>query len=128
MAGGWLKRLTQKRGLAVEIRTAGVAHSVAGPGRVKQCAIDVMAEVGIDINDDYPKPATEWLEWADIVIPLDDWVRDKLCDRCPAVEAKIRCLEDEVLDPVGCPIETYRERRDQLEELLTRFLDHLPVE
>lgn len=124
MAGGLLKAMARERGLAIEVRTAGTSPPVCGCVRPE--AVTAMAEVGIDITDEYPKPASaELLAWADMVVPLYDRAREYLCDEGPSVEAKIMCLASEVLDPVGCPIETYRERRDQLADLLSQFVDHL---
>ena len=64
MAAGWLRRLA---GDGVEVRSAG---SIPGD-QVNPAAVEAMAEVGIDITGEYPRPwTTEIVEAADVVITM----------------------------------------------------------
>ncbi len=69
MAGGLLRMVAKSRGLAVDVRTAGLAHHPGKP--VAENAVTVMAELGIDISNEYSKPVTpQDLDWADLVVAV----------------------------------------------------------
>ncbi len=115
MAAGWLRTLAGDR---VEVLSAG---SDPG-GRVNPAAVEAMAEVGIDIADEYPKPWTEeTLGAADVVVTMG-------CgDACPVVPGT-RYLDWELDDPAGMPIDRVRVVRDQIEQRVRRLMDDLGVE
>src|SRR5262249_26769746 len=98
MAAGLLKTMAQAKGLATNVRSAGFAHH-PGAG-VAENAIKVMAEIGIDISNDYSKPLTpEHLKWAELVLAVQHNHADHLIEEFPHLASSIRCLESDVHDP-----------------------------
>jgi protein-tyrosine-phosphatase len=124
MAGGLLGMVAKSRGLAIDVRTAGLAYH---PGkRVAENAVTVMAELGVDISDEYSKPVTaQDLDWADLVVPVQRCHADHLVEDFPEAAKKIHFLEADVQDPCSGPVTEYREKRDVLENLLSRFVESL---
>jgi protein-tyrosine phosphatase len=124
MAGGLLKKIAKSRGVTVDVRTAGLA---CHPGKaVAENALTVMAELGIDISHEYSKPVTpDDLDWADFVVPVQRDHADYLIEDFPDAAAKIRYLEADVPDPYCGPVTEYREKRDVLNNLLSRFVESL---
>lgn len=92
------------------------------PGNeINPAAIDAMAEVGIDITGEYPKPWTEEIvQAADVVITMG-------CgDACPVFPGK-RYLNWELPDPAGQGVDAVRPIRDDIEGLVRRLLADLNV-
>jgi arsenate reductase len=101
MASGWLKRLAGDR---VDVFSGGSEPA----STVNPAAIEAMAEVGIDIRTEYPKP------WTDEIIRAADVVITMGCgDACPVYPGKR--YEDWVLDdPAGLGVEAVRPIRDEI--------------
>ncbi len=114
MAAGWLQHLADGR---VTVLSAGSAPA----DRINPVAVDAMAEVGIDITDNHPKPWTEaHLEAADVVITMG-------CgDTCPVLPGK-RYLDWELDDPAGKGIEDVRPVRDEIEVRVRGLMEELGV-
>ncbi len=92
------------------------------PGsEVNPAAVAVMAEVGIDITAEFPKPWTEEiLRAADVVITMG-------CgDACPIYPGK-RYLDWELADPAGQSVEDVRPIRDDIEARVRGLLTQLGV-
>ena len=92
------------------------------PGvEVNPSAVAAMAERGIDISGEYPKP------WTDEVVQAADMVVTMGCgDACPIFPGKR--YEDWVLDdPAGLAVEQVRPVRDEIERRVRRLLDDLGV-
>ena len=113
MALGWFTHLAGGRAVAL----SGGSEPAA---EVNPVAVEAMAEVGIDIAREDPKPwTTEGLEAADVVVTMG-------CgDTCPFYPGKR--YEDWVLDdPAGQGIESVRPIRDDIrvrvQTLLTELL------
>jgi len=112
MAAGFLRELGQDR---VEVLSAGSAPKSS----INPVAVAAMAEVGIDIANNVPKPLTpEAVQASDVVITMG-------CgDACPFYPGKR--YEDWVLDdPAGQGIESVRIIRDEIKgriEVLLREL------
>jgi protein-tyrosine-phosphatase len=92
------------------------------PGtEVNPDAIAAMAERGIDIADEYPKP------WTDEVVRAADVVITMGCgDACPILPGK-RYEEWTLDDPAGQSVEQIRPIRDDIERRVRRLLDELNV-
>jgi protein-tyrosine-phosphatase len=92
------------------------------PGiEVNPAAVAAMAERGIDISGEHPKPWTEEVvQAADVVVTMG-------CgDACPVFPGKR--YEDWVLDdPAGLPVDQVRPVRDEIERRVRRLLDELGV-
>ena len=92
------------------------------PGsEINPAAVAAMAEVGIDITAEFPKPWTEEiLRAADVVITMG-------CgDACPIYPGK-RYLDWELADPAGQSIEDVRPIRDDIEARVRGLLTDLGV-
>jgi len=90
------------------------------PGdQVNPAAIDVMAERGIDISSEYPKP------WTDEVVRAADVVLTMGCgDACPIFPGK-RYEEWVLDDPAGKSADAVRPIRDEVERRVRALLDEL---
>jgi arsenate reductase len=105
MAAAWLSHLAGDR---VEVRSAG-----SNPGdQVNPAAVDVMAEVGIDMSAETPKVLT-----IDAVRESDVCVTMGCGDTCPVFPGK-RYLDWKLEDPTGQDIEAVRAIRDEIKTLV----------
>ena len=112
MAAGFMRELSQGR---VEVLSAGSAPKES----INPVAIEVMAELGIDIANNVPKIlTTEAVQESDAVITMG-------CgDVCPVFPGKK--YEDWVLeDPAGKDLETVRTIRDQIKGRVEALLAEL---
>lgn len=92
------------------------------PGdRVNPSAVAVMAEIGIDITGEFPKP------WTDEIVRAADVVVTMGCgDACPYFPGKR--YEDWLLeDPAGQPVEHVRPIRDEIGDRVRALLESLHV-
>jgi arsenate reductase len=103
----------------VHVRSAGSQPTPS----IDAAVVEAMAEVGIDLAAEFPKPLTD-----DVVRAADVVVTMGCGDACPVYPGK-RYLDWELEDPAGQPIETVRRIRDDIRgrvEGLLRELD-IPV-
>ena len=102
----------------VLVRSAGSA-----PGKeIHPNVRTVMAEVGLDLSQEFPKPLTdEAVRAADVVITMG-------CgDACPFYPGK-QYLDWELTDPAGQPIEVVRQVREEIRDRVLELLTNLGVE
>jgi arsenate reductase len=114
MALGWFQHLAGDRAIA----WSGGSE----PGQeVNPAALAVMAEVGIDISGEFPKP------WTDEIVKAADVVVTMGCgDACPIFPGKR--YEDWTLDdPAGQDVEAVRPIRDEIERRVRALLAELDV-
>jgi len=92
------------------------------PGReINPSAVAAMAERGIDISGEFPKP------WTDEIVRAADVVITMGCgDACPVFPGK-RYLDWELDDPAGKGVEDVRPVRDEIERRVRGLLDELGV-
>ncbi|KQZ88427.1 arsenate reductase [Phycicoccus sp. Root563] len=104
----------------VHVRSAGSAPT----GRILPTAVQALAERGIEIADEFPKPLTD-----DVVHAADVIITMGCGDACPVLPGK-RYLDWDVADPDGQPIEVVRRIRDDIQArvtgLLAEVLDRTP--
>ena len=80
-----------------------------------------MAERGVDISNEYPKP------WTDEVVRAADVVITMGCgDACPIFPGK-RYEEWVLADPAGRSVADVRPVRDEIERRILALLDELEV-
>ena len=114
MALGWFNHLAGERAVA----WSGGSE----PGNeVNPAAIAAMAEIGIDISEEFPKP------WTDEIVRAADVVVTMGCgDACPLFPGKR--YEDWVLtDPAGKGVEEVRPTRDEIGARVGELLTSLGV-
>lgn len=92
------------------------------PGNeVNRAAVKAMAEQGIDISREYPKP------WTDEIVRAADVVITMGCgDACPVFPGK-RYEEWTLGDPAGLDVADVRPVRDEIERRVLHLLDELGV-
>jgi arsenate reductase (thioredoxin) len=114
MASGWLKHLSGDR---VDVFSGGSEPA----STVNPAAIEAMAEVGIDIRTEFPKP------WTDEIIRAADVVITMGCgDACPVYPGKR--YEDWVLDdPEGLGIDAVRPIRDEIRGRIENLMAEMKI-
>ena len=115
MAAGLVDKLSDGR---VRVRSAGSEPA----DRLNPRVVEAMAEVGVDLAREYPKPLTdEAVRGADVVITMG-------CgDACPIYPGK-RYEDWELEDPAGEDLDTVRRIRDGITERVKRLLADLAPE
>jgi protein-tyrosine-phosphatase len=107
----------------VKLRSAGRIHvrsAGSDPGdKVNPAVVEAMEELGVDMEEAFPKPLTdEVLRAADVVITMG-------CgDACPIYPGK-RYEDWELEDPAGQNLETVRRIRDELERRVQKLIGEL---
>lgn len=117
MAEAFVNALARERGLTVVGESAGTHMGKA----LNPAAVEVMAELGIDMTSQSPKMLTQELaNSADRIITMGCGVD---ADACPA---RFLVTEDWGLDdPAGQPLDTVRRIRDQIRERVDVMLDEI---
>ena len=112
MAAALLDRYAAGR---VTVRSAGSEPA----DRVNPDVVAAMAELGLDLSREFPKPLTgEAVQAADVVITMG-------CgDACPIYPGK-RYEDWELDDPAGADLDGVRRIRDEIAERVRRLLDEL---
>jgi arsenate reductase (thioredoxin) len=115
MAAGLLEQLARGR---VNVRTAGSDPA----DEINPVAVEAMAEVGVDLSKEFPKPLTDdAVRAADVVITMG-------CgDACPIYPGK-RYEDWELDDPAGRDLETVRRIRDEIGERVRSLLEELATD
>jgi arsenate reductase (thioredoxin) len=112
MAAGLLTLRSEGR---IHVRSAGSDPA----DEINPAVVEAMAEVGLDMSEELPKPLTdEVVRAADVVITMG-------CgDACPIYPGKR--YEDWVLDdPAGQDLETVRQIRDELDARIQSLVAEL---
>ena len=114
MAAGWAAHLG---GDAVEVFSGGSDPA----SEVNHAAVEAMAEIGVDIRSQFPKP------WTDEVVRAADVIITMGCgDACPIFPGK-RYEDWPVPDPAGHGLDSVRPIRDEIEERVRALLSELDV-
>ncbi len=112
MAAGWLRHLSQG---SIDVYSGG-----SNPANdINEMAVAVMAEVGIDIADEQPKP------WSDAEVRAADVIVSMGCgDTCPVYPGK-RYVDWDLTDPADRTIGVVRDVRDDIEQRVRRLIAEL---
>jgi len=124
MAELLMVRLSQQRGLGLEVRSCGVAAETyfeIPPG-----ARAALAEVGITgIQHEAQLVTRDLLEWADLALTMTRAHCEGLADRFPEFGFKLHPLrgyaglgETDIQDPLGRPAKAFAQCRDSIAEAL----------
>jgi protein-tyrosine-phosphatase len=115
MAAGWLRHLAGDR---VEVFSGGSEPA----DEINRGAVEAMAELGIDISVELPKP------WSDEIVRAADVVVTMGCgDACPIHPGK-RYVDWELADPAGRGLEDIRPIRDEIGLRVRGLMAELGVE
>jgi arsenate reductase len=112
MAAGLVKLRSQGR---IHVRSAGSDPA----NEVNPAVVEAMEELGVDMNDEFPKPLIdEVVRAADVVITMG-------CgDACPIYPGK-KYEDWELDDPAGQDLETVRRIRDDLDRRVQKLIGEL---
>jgi protein-tyrosine-phosphatase len=112
MAAGLLAKHAAGR---VVVRSAGSAPA----SEINPAVVDALAEVGVDVSDQYPKPLTEHaVRGSDVIITMG-------CgDACPVFPGK-RYVDWELPDPSGMSLDDVRPIRDEIDRRVQALLAEL---
>jgi protein-tyrosine-phosphatase len=112
MAAGLVKLRSQGR---VHVRSAGSAPAE----EINPAAVQAMAELGVDLSEEFPKPLTnDAVSAADVVITMG-------CgDACPIYPGK-RYEDWELEDPDGKDLETVLRIRDEIDQRVQQLIGEL---
>jgi arsenate reductase (thioredoxin) len=114
MALGWLKHLAGDRAVA----WSGGSEPAS---EINPAAVAAMAEAGIDITEEFPKP------WTDEIVQASDVVVTMGCgDACPLYPGK-RYEDWELDDPAGLDVAAVRPIRDEIRRRVETLLASLQV-
>lgn len=112
MAAGLLRKLAGDR---VHVRSAG-----SEPGTtILPAVVSVMAEDGIDLSEEFPKPLTD-----DVVRAADAVITMGCGDACPVYPGK-RYLDWQLDDPAELDVDGIRRVRDDIEAHLEQLLSEI---
>jgi arsenate reductase len=88
-------------------------------GQLNPAVVEAMAEIGLDISKEFPKPLTDdAVKASDVVITMG------CADECPYFPAKTY-LDWELEDPAGQGIEAVRPIRDEIDRRVRALLSEL---
>jgi protein-tyrosine-phosphatase len=114
MAAGWLRHLAGDR---VVVYSGGSEPT----SEINSAAVEAMAEVGIDITAEFPKP------WTDEVVQAADVVITMGCgDACPLYPGK-RYEDWELEDPAGQALDAVRPIRDEIHRRVEQLMTSLDL-
>jgi arsenate reductase (thioredoxin) len=102
----------------VHVRSAGSDPT----DRVNPAVVDALAELGIDVTREFPKPLTdEFALAADVIVTMG-------CgDACPVYPGK-RYVDWQLDDPAGQPLDVVRRIRDEIDQRVRQLLAELAPE
>jgi arsenate reductase len=99
----------------VHVRSAGSAPA----GSINPLVVEALAEIGLDITKEFPKPMTD-----DVVRAADVVITMGCGDACPVYPGK-RYEDWLVEDPAGKELATVRSIRDDIERRVARLIEQL---
>jgi protein-tyrosine-phosphatase len=112
MAAGLVRLRSRGR---IHVRSAGSTPAA----EINPAVVEAMEEIGVDLNEEFPKPMTdEVVRAADVVITMG-------CgDACPIYPGK-RYEDWELEDPEGKGLETVRRIRDEIDRRVQQLVGNL---
>ena len=115
MAAGLMRHRSAGK---VQVRSAGSDPAE----QVNPAVVEAMAELGIDLHEEFPKPLTD-----EVVRAADAVVTMGCGDACPIYPGK-RYLDWELADPAGQDLDTVRAVRDEIDARVQTLLAELAPE
>jgi arsenate reductase len=99
----------------VHVRSAGSTPA----DEVNPAVVQALAELGLDVTKEFPKPLTdEVARDADVIVTMG-------CgDACPVFPGK-RYVDWQLDDPAGLPVEQVRPIRDEIDRRIRALLDEI---
>jgi protein-tyrosine phosphatase len=132
------KRLAEKLGCKIEeledrgfnAISAGVS-AVPGAGPSPE-SVDIMREWDLDITPHESQPLTERIvHYADHILTMTHRHRDAIVAQWPHAVNRVSVLSmnnEDVTDPIGCPLEVYRNCSQQIDRYLEQWVERFEIE
>lgn len=127
MAEYLFRKLIKDYEVEIEVSSAGI-YALEG-NKASIYSQEVMKEIGVDITKHSSKKVdSKLMERANYVFTMTKEQAEILKSFYPKYSYKIYTLSDEdILDPYGKDIETYREVRDKIEKELKNLIKNIMV-
>jgi len=129
MAEGLLKDMAEKRGLKLEVTSAGV---FAFDGQeVSKEAVEVMKEENIDIAKHRARIIhRDMVESANLILTMSKSHKRELLRKYDFIKDKIYTLkeyaygrEEDILDPFGRGVKAYKKAKEEIKEALKEIIE-----
>ncbi len=129
MAEGLLKKLAEENQLPLEVQSAGLAAFAGVP--VTPEAVEAAKEKGVDLSAHQSQPLGKTLVMeSDMIVTMTAKHKEMIVKKMPPLEPKVSLLSElagegsvDVEDPVGHPLDVYRQVAGQIEGYLKKSLD-----
>jgi protein-tyrosine phosphatase len=110
---------------------ASAGTGAVGGGRASAEAVDVVAQMGLDLSGHETQPVSDSLvRQADAIYTMTQSHRQSILAQWPEAADRTRTLcpsGDDVVDPIGGPLDRYQRCARQIEALLKRRIEELEV-
>lgn len=124
-----MKKLAEESQLSLEVQSAGLAAFAGVP--VTPEAVEAAKEKGIDLSTHQSQPLGKTLVMeSDLILTMTAKHKEMIVKKMPALEPKVSLLSEfagegtaDIDDPVGQPLDVYRQVIGQLEGYLKKSLD-----
>ncbi|QQY79189.1 protein-tyrosine phosphatase [Keratinibaculum paraultunense] len=128
MAQGLLDDMAKKKGLNLEVKSAGI-FTLDGQ-RASEEAVEVLKEEGIDISNHKANIIYEDLvEDADLILTMTKSHKETLLSKYDFLKGKVFTLkeyaygiEEDVLDPFGKSVDVYRKTKEDIKKALEEII------
>jgi protein-tyrosine phosphatase len=122
-------KLDELEDRGVLVMSAGIATTFGG--RASSEAVQLLAEMGLDLSNHETQPLTEALvRHADVIYTMTRSHREAIVAQWPAAAERTYLLavdESDICDPIGAPSEYYRRCAAQIQAELRTRINELPL-
>lgn len=107
----------------INVVSAGLAAMPGAPAADQ--AVEVMQEMGLKICDHQSQPVTPRLaQYADVILTMTESHRQALISQWPTLESRTFTISvdgKDISDPIGSPIEVYRQCAQQIDQQMAQW-------
>lgn len=129
MAEGILKSISDKKGLNINVRSAGIAAFDGSPAT--ENAIKAMEEIGIDIRSHRSSVLyKDLLIESNLILTMSRSHKEVILIKYPELKDKVFTLieyadgeEKDILDPFGGNLKTYEDTRDEIANYISKIVN-----
>ncbi|WP_243291978.1 low molecular weight protein arginine phosphatase [Bacillus sp. FJAT-47783] len=130
MAESLLRQMSEGK---MNVRSAGVFAMDGSEASMN--TIEVLKEKGIDIEHRSSSLTKELVDWATYILTMTESHKQLVCDEFPEASYKTHTLsefvfdrQEDVIDPFGGSLETYRLTREDLYKKIEKLVEKLMEE
>jgi len=126
MAEGLLRKMAADNHWPVEVQSAGLAAFAGVPAAPE--AVEACREMGVDLSSHLTQPLSKTLVMeSDLILTMTAKHKEMILKKMPALLDKVSLFSEfaeagteDIDDPVGQPVETYRKVMSQMESYLQK--------